>query len=98
MADVYSSPVSFVRMDNGSTYTAEPSEKNPRLVFGALLSLIMTSAVSAFVIAITQGVPPDFVVRWVRPDLAGDLSDGDVGGAVGTEGSGIFDGVMHLLQ
>lgn len=36
------------------------------IVFGALLSLIMTGVVSAFVIAITQGVPPDFVAHWLR--------------------------------
>ena len=60
---MYSSPVSFARIDNGSTYSAVPSEKNPRLAFAALLSLIMTGVVSAFVITITQGIAPDFLVR-----------------------------------
>lgn len=36
------------------------------IVFGALLSLIMTGVVSAFVIAITQGASPDFLARWLH--------------------------------
>lgn len=36
------------------------------IVFGALLSLIMTGVVSAFVIAITQGLSTDFVTHWLR--------------------------------
>ena len=36
------------------------------LVFGGLLSIIMVAVVSAFVIATTQGLNPDFVVQWLK--------------------------------
>ena len=36
------------------------------LAFGALLSIIMVAVVSAFVIATTQGIQPDFVSRWLK--------------------------------
>lgn len=36
------------------------------LVFGALLSAIMVAIVSAFVLAVNQGVGPDFPSRWLR--------------------------------
>jgi hypothetical protein len=36
------------------------------IVFGALLSAIMVALVSAFVIAITQGVHQGFAAQWVR--------------------------------
>lgn len=34
------------------------------ILFGALLSLIMVALVSAFVIAITQGIDARFAARW----------------------------------
>ena len=36
------------------------------ILFGALLSVIMVGLVSAFVIAITQGIEADFTARWIR--------------------------------
>lgn len=36
------------------------------VVFGALLSAIMTGVVSAFVLAITQGFHPGFTAQWLR--------------------------------
>lgn len=39
------------------------------LVFGAVLSAIMVCFVSAFVIAINQGVDQDFAARWLRSCL-----------------------------
>ncbi len=42
-----------------------PSRFAP-MVFGALLSAIMVALVSAFVIAITQGVHQGFAGQWVR--------------------------------
>lgn len=36
------------------------------IAFGALLSAIMVALVSAFVIAITQGVHPGFLTQWMR--------------------------------
>ena len=36
------------------------------VLFGALLSVIMVGLVSAFVIAITQGIDADFAARWIR--------------------------------
>lgn len=42
-----------------------PTRYSP-LVFGALLSAIMTAVVSAFVIVITQGIDAGFLSRWLR--------------------------------
>jgi len=42
-----------------------PARFSP-LVFGALLSAIMTAVVSAFVIVITQGVTDSFLIAWLR--------------------------------
>lgn len=39
------------------------------ILFGALLSLIMVALVSAFVIAITQGIDGNFAYRWFRSCL-----------------------------
>jgi len=39
------------------------------ILFGALLSIIMVSLVSAFVIAITQGLHPEFAAQWFRSCL-----------------------------
>jgi hypothetical protein len=39
------------------------------ILFGALLSLIMVSLVSAFVIAITQGLHSGFATQWLRSCL-----------------------------
>ncbi|MDP2226495.1 MAG: DUF2798 domain-containing protein [Moraxellaceae bacterium] len=36
------------------------------LLFGALLSAIMTAVVSAFVLMTTQGLSPDFLAHWLR--------------------------------
>lgn len=36
------------------------------IVFGALLSLIMTGVVSAFVLMVTQGVHPGFLAQWLK--------------------------------
>ena len=36
------------------------------ILFGALLSLVMVSLVSAFVIAITQGIHSGFAAQWLR--------------------------------
>ena len=36
------------------------------IVFGALLSAIMVTLVSAFVIAVTQGFDEHFVAAWLR--------------------------------
>ena len=42
-----------------------PSRYAP-LLFGALLSAIMVAIVSAFVLAINQGLHPDFPAQWLR--------------------------------
>jgi hypothetical protein len=39
------------------------------IVFGALLSLIMVSLVSAFVIAVTQGIQAGFAAQWFKSCL-----------------------------
>jgi hypothetical protein len=36
------------------------------VLFGALLSVIMVAIVSAFVLAITQGISPGFPAQWLR--------------------------------
>ena len=36
------------------------------ILFGALLSAIMVALVSAFVIAVTQGIQPEFAAQWAR--------------------------------
>ena len=36
------------------------------IVFGALLSAIMVALVSAFVIALTQGLHPGFAAQWLK--------------------------------
>jgi len=36
------------------------------IVFGAMLSAIMVALVSAFVIAITQGIHQGFAAQWLR--------------------------------
>lgn len=36
------------------------------ILFGALLSLIMTGVVSAFVLWVTQGLHPGFAAQWLR--------------------------------
>lgn len=41
-----------------------PARFSP-LVFGGLLSAVMTGIVSAFVIVITQGVTGQFLVQWL---------------------------------
>ena len=38
----------------------------PPIVFGAMLSAIMVALVSAFVIAITQGIHQGFAAQWLR--------------------------------
>jgi len=39
------------------------------ILFGALLSIIMVGLVSAFVIAITQGIHAGFTAQWFRSCL-----------------------------
>jgi hypothetical protein len=39
------------------------------ILFGALLSLIMVGLVSAFVIAVTQGIHPGFAAQWLTSCL-----------------------------
>lgn len=36
------------------------------ILFGALLSLIMTGVVSAFVLLVTQGLHPGFATQWLK--------------------------------
>ncbi|WP_202812143.1 DUF2798 domain-containing protein [Sulfuricella sp. T08] len=36
------------------------------IIFGALLSIIMVSIVSAAVIVVNQGIATDFLARWAR--------------------------------
>ena len=36
------------------------------IAFGALLSAIMVALVSAFVIAVTQGLHPGFTAQWLK--------------------------------
>ena len=36
------------------------------IAFGALLSVLMVSIVSAFVLATSQGVHPGFAAQWIR--------------------------------
>lgn len=45
-----------------------PARYSP-LLFGALLSMIMVTLVSAFVIAINQGFHPGFLSQWVTSCL-----------------------------
>ncbi len=45
-----------------------PARFSP-ILFGALLSIIMVSLVSAFVIAITQGLHAEFAAQWFRSCL-----------------------------
>ena len=45
-----------------------PSRFAP-ILFGALLSAIMVGLVSAFVIAITQGIQSGFATQWLRSCL-----------------------------
>lgn len=45
-----------------------PARYSP-ILFGALLSIIMVSLVSAFVIAITQGLHAGFAAQWSRSCL-----------------------------
>ena len=45
-----------------------PARYSP-LLFGALLSMIMVTLVSAFVIAINQGFHPGFLNQWVTSCL-----------------------------
>lgn len=42
-----------------------PARFSP-IVFGALLSVIMVALVSAFVIAITQGIDKEFGGQWIK--------------------------------
>lgn len=39
------------------------------LLFSALLSAIMVAIVSAFVLATSQGIGPEFAAKWVRSCL-----------------------------
>lgn len=39
------------------------------VLFGALLSIIMVGLVSAFVIAVTQGIHAGFPAQWIRSCL-----------------------------
>ena len=39
------------------------------VLFGALLSVIMVALVSAFVLAVTQGIGPGFAAQWARSCL-----------------------------
>lgn len=39
------------------------------ILFGGLLSAIMVAIVSAFVLAITQGIHPGFPAQWLRSCL-----------------------------
>ncbi len=39
------------------------------ILFGALLSAIMVALVSAFVLAINQGIHPGFLAKWTRSCL-----------------------------
>ena len=36
------------------------------ILFGALLSVIMVAIVSAFVLAISQGIQPGFTAQWLK--------------------------------
>ena len=42
-----------------------PARFSP-ILFGALLSAIMVAIVSAFVLAMSQGVRPGFTAQWIR--------------------------------
>ena len=42
-----------------------PARFSP-ILFGALLSVIMVAIVSAFVLAVSQGVHPGFTAHWLR--------------------------------
>ena len=42
-----------------------PARFSP-IVFGALLSMIMVAVVSAFVLAMNQGVHPGFLAQWTK--------------------------------
>jgi hypothetical protein len=42
-----------------------PARFSP-IVFGALLSMIMVAVVSAFVLAMNQGVHPGFLAQWAK--------------------------------
>ncbi|GAA5165790.1 DUF2798 domain-containing protein [Viridibacterium curvum] len=39
------------------------------ILFGALLSVIMVAIVSAFVLAVSQGISADFPARWLKSCL-----------------------------
>lgn len=39
------------------------------ILFGALLSVIMVAIVSAFVLAISQGIQPGFASQWLKSCL-----------------------------
>lgn len=39
------------------------------ILFGALLSMIMVAVVSAFVLAINQGLHPGFLAQWTKSCL-----------------------------
>lgn len=42
------------------------SSRHAPILFGALLSAIMVTLVSGFVIAVTQGIHPGFLAQWLR--------------------------------
>lgn len=42
-----------------------PARFSP-VLFGGLLSIIMVAIVSAFVLAVSQGVQPGFTAQWLR--------------------------------
>ena len=44
--------------------------KYANLLFGAILSAIMVSVVSATVLIINQGLTPDFLSRWLKSFLS----------------------------
>jgi hypothetical protein len=39
------------------------------IVFGALLSIVMVAIVSAFVLAINQGIRPGFMAQWLKSSV-----------------------------
>jgi hypothetical protein len=45
-----------------------PARSAP-ILFGAILSVLMVAIVSAFVLATTQGLQPDFLGKWFRSCL-----------------------------
>lgn len=42
-----------------------PARYSP-ILFGAILSVVMVSIVSGFVLAISQGLKPGFAAQWIR--------------------------------